>query len=65
MNVLTKFMFYSLAMKDSTVKNLQEQLSSVQQQLNVEKSKQHQQSDLIKRLQRKLLLVTKVTLHVL
>jgi len=51
-----------LTVKDSTLKSLQEQTTSLNQQLAVEKSKQLHHSDLIKRLQRKLLLVTKVWL---
>ncbi|KAH3863656.1 hypothetical protein DPMN_026645, partial [Dreissena polymorpha] len=49
----------NLNMKDVAVRSLQDQLSHQQTLLNNEKAKQNHQADLIKRLQRKLLLVTK------
>ena len=51
---------YSLHCKEEELKNRQTELSSLSEQLNVERIKQQQQADFIKRLQRKLLLITKV-----
>ncbi|XP_052814982.1 mitotic spindle assembly checkpoint protein MAD1-like [Mya arenaria] len=48
-----------LHQKEMTLRNLQEHQSQMQQQVTNEKTKSAQQADLIKRLQRKLLLVTK------
>lgn len=49
----------SLHLNENTLRDLQEQGKSLQQQLLREKSKVQQDNDLIKRLKRKLLLVTK------
>lgn len=48
-----------LHIKENTLHNLQEQVNSLQQQVVMEKTKQQQEAELIKRLKRKLLLVTK------
>ena len=50
----------SLHCKEEELRSLQTELSSLNEQLSGERIKQQQQADFIKRLQRKLLLVTKV-----
>lgn len=49
----------SLHIKENNLHSLQDQVNSLQQQLTTERSKQQQDADLLKRLKRKLLLVTK------
>ena len=56
---------YSLHSKEEELRTAQSEFNSLNEQLNAERIKQQQQADLIKRLQRKLLLVTKVMHYLL
>ena len=58
------FLLDSLNIKEKHLKQAQDEMRALQQKVVEEKSKLQQQSDIMKRLQRKLLLVTKVYVSV-
>ena len=55
------FYFYSLHIKEKNLHQVQEEMRVLQLKVQEDKSKLQQLSDFMKRLQRKLLLVTKVS----
>ena len=57
--------YFSLHSTEEALKVTEEKLSAAQELLMKEKSTSQQQADFIKRLQRKLLFVTKVTAHLI